>query len=59
MDRRPNQETMKVSREVLTLVRQIAAITGEKHYAVVARLLRREWQRVQSASRSKESTHAS
>jgi hypothetical protein len=56
MDRRPNQETMKVSREVLTLVRQIAAITGEKHYAVVARLLRKEWQRVNATARTTRSS---
>lgn len=47
MDRRPNQETLKVSRETLVLVRQIAALTGEKQYRVLHRLLTREWARLE------------
>ena len=30
------------------LLKQITAHTGEKHYAVLARLLAREWQRLQA-----------
>lgn len=49
MERRPNQESMKVSREALALLRQIAACTGEKQYRVLHRLLAQEWQRLTTA----------
>jgi hypothetical protein len=38
---------LKVPPEVHRLLRLVAASTGEKQYAVLARLLTREWQRVQ------------
>jgi hypothetical protein len=41
--------TLKVPPEVHRLLRQVAASTGEKQYAVLARLLAAEWQRVQRA----------
>lgn len=49
MERRPHQESCKISREALTLLRQIAATTGEKQYRVLHRLLAQEWQRLERA----------
>jgi len=41
------RHTIKVDHETQSLLRLIAAHTGDKQYAVLARLVRDEWQRVQ------------
>lgn len=46
---------LKIPPEVHRLLRLIAAHTREKQYAILARLLTTEWERVQAAERSKES----
>lgn len=46
----PNQQhNLKLSTAALRLLRLIAAHTGERQYAILARLLAQEWQRVQRA----------
>lgn len=47
MDRNPNQQTTKIHPDSVRLLRQIAQRTGEKQYAVLARLLAQEWQRLE------------
>ena len=39
--------TTKISRDTLRLLRLIAAATGERLFAVVDRIVREEWARVQ------------
>lgn len=41
------QHNIKVDRDTQRLLKRIAAHTGEKQYAVLARVLAAEWQRVQ------------
>lgn len=45
---------MKIRPDVLRILRLIAATTGEKQYAILERLLTREWQRVQAQVIAKE-----
>lgn len=47
---------MKVTRRSLALVRQIAAKTGEKQYALVERLLRAEKEKVLPRGRQRGRT---
>ena len=47
MERNPNQQTTKINPMSLHLLRQIAQRTGEKQYAVLHRLLTREWERLE------------
>jgi hypothetical protein len=49
---------MKIKPAALRLLRLIAATTGEKQYAILDRLLTREWERVQQQVIAKESDHA-
>lgn len=47
----PNQQhSCKMNPATWRLLKQIAAHTGEKHYAVLARLLAQEWQRLQTST---------
>lgn len=53
----PNQQHQtKLNAATWSLLRQIAAHTGEKHYAVLARLLAQEWQRLTTAPASRKDT---
>lgn len=45
---------MKVKPDTLRLLRLIAAATGEKQYAILDRLLTREWARVHAQGLVKE-----
>ena len=45
----------KITREAQRLLRLLAAQTGEKQYAILERLLTREWARVQAQVIAKES----
>ena len=46
---------MKVQPATLRLLRLIAATTGDKQYAILDRLLTKEWARVQAQAIAKES----
>jgi hypothetical protein len=53
----PNQQySCKINAETWRLLKQIAAHTGEKHYAVLTRLLAKEWQQLQAAATPKKGT---
>jgi hypothetical protein len=45
----------KITPEALRLLQQIALRLGEKQYGTLARLLTREWERLQAQARPKES----
>lgn len=51
--------TMKIHPDVHRVLRLIAALTRETHNAILARLLTREWERLQRQQRLKESSHGS
>lgn len=51
----PNQQHQtKLNPASWRLLKQIAASTGEKHYAVLARLLAQEWQRLGAATATRK-----
>ena len=50
---------LKIHPDVHRVLRLIAALTRETHNAILARLLTREWERVQRESVPKESSNAS
>jgi hypothetical protein len=53
------RHTIKIATETLRLLRLVAAQTGEKQYAVLARLLTKEWSRVQQDDpHRKDGSHA-
>lgn len=49
--------TLKIHPDVHLVLRLIAALTRETHNAILARLLTREWERMQAQARRKESSH--
>lgn len=53
----PNQQhNSKMNPATWRLLKQIAAHTGEKHYAVLARLLAQEWQRLSMTPATRKET---
>lgn len=50
------QHNSKMDAATWRLLKQIAAHTGEKHYAVLARLLAQEWQRLCEPTATRKGT---
>lgn len=48
-------QTTKVTVETLRLLRIVSALTGEKHYQVLERLIREEYAKVSSAEQLRRS----